>query len=211
LYDARFLKEAMIDSLLVATGLPSLSEARSLLEKLVEPVEVVVEVVPMSPFSGEGYLYVKRRLEGYEKVVLKRVEVEKWEKKLPEPAIRIGGRLNGRLVYYGVHGDVLLMPFYLSIALAGGAWSGEKPSRCPSGRLLLYVVPGLPCVRALYRCMQVVAHCPGAELWSINAEASIVQGYGIPSGRVPAFVTPSGKVVVREPKTVDDAAAIWSK
>ncbi|BEP17831.1 hypothetical protein PYJP_11830 [Pyrofollis japonicus] len=188
-----------------------MSEARDFLEKLVEPVEVDVEVVPLSPFSEEGYEYVKRRLGVYEKVVLKRLELDKWGEQLPEPAIRVGGRLQGRLVYYGIPADVLLMPFYLSIALAGGAWEGEKPSRCPSGRLALYVVSGLPCTRALYYSIQVVAHCPDTELWSVNAEAAIVQGYGIPSSRVPAFITTRGKVIVKEPKSVDEAASIWDK
>ena len=207
-FDSRFLREALLDSVLAASGLPTIREARDLLSRARERVRLVITVLRDSVFSEEGLRRLEKLVKGYPVELEKRVTGE-WPWKLPEPRIEILGRLSGRLVFYAVPSDVLLMPFYLSLAAAGGAWSPSTPARCPRGRVVLYVVPGLPCTKALYYSLPIVLHCEEAELWVVDAEEAIGQGYGIPSDRVPAFVAPSGRVKLYAPNSVDDALHAW--
>ena len=207
-FDSRFLREALLDSVLAASGLPTIREARDLLSQARERTRLVATVLRDSVFSEEGLRRLERLVKGYPVELEKRVTGE-WPWRLPEPRVEVLGRLGGRLVFYAVPSDVLLMPFYLSLAAASGAWSPSAPARCPRGRVTLYVVPGLPCTKALYYSLPIVLHCGEAELWVVDAEEAIGQGYGIPSDRVPAFVAPSGRVKVHAPNSVDEVLQIW--
>ena len=209
-FDSRFLREALLDSVLAASGLPTIREARDLLLRAREQVRLVAIVLRDSVFSEEGLRRLERLVKGYPVELEKRV-VEEWPWKLPEPRVEVLGRLSGRLVYYAVPSDVLLMPFYLSLAAASGAWSPGAPAKCPRGRVVLYIVPGLPCTKALYYSLPIVLCCKEAELWVVDAEEAIGQGYGIPSNRVPAFVTPSGHVKVYAPSSIEDALRVWTE
>ena len=208
-FDSRFLREALLDSVLAASGLPTIREARDLLSRAREQVRLVITVLRDSVFSEEGLRRLERLVKGYPVELEKRVAGE-WSWKLPEPRIEVLGRLGGRLVFYAVPSDVLLMPFYLSLAAAGGAWSPSAPARCPGDKVVLYVVPGLPCTKALYYSLPIILHCKKAELWVVDAEEAIGQGYGIPSDRVPSFVAPSGRVKVYAPNSVDEALRAWT-
>ena len=207
-FDSKVLREALLDSVLAASGLPTIHEARDLLSRARERIRLVVTTLRGSIFSEEGLRRLERLVKGYP-VDLERRVIEEWPWKLPEPRVEVWGRLSGRLVFYAVPSDILLAPFYLSLAAAGGAWSPGAPARCPRGRVTLYVVPGLPCTKALYYSLPIVLHCGEAELWVVDAEEAIGQGYGIPSNRVPAFVSPSGRVQVYAPSSVDDALRAW--
>lgn len=208
MFDARVLREALLDSVLAAAGLPSIREARDYLSRARTRVVVVAETLRDSIYSEEGYRRLAKLVKDYP-VDLKRVVVDTWEWELPEPRVIVKGLLSERLVFYGVPSDILLSPFYLALAAAGGSWEPPRPSKCPRGRVVLYIVPGLPCTKALYHSVPVVLYCGEAELWVVDAEEAIGQGYGIPSDRVPAFKTPSGRVVVFSPSSVDDVLRAW--
>jgi len=208
LFSSRVLREAILDSVLVAAGLPSLREARDRLSKARASVVLVVETLRDSVYSEEGYRRLASLVRGYP-VSLQRVVVDEWKWGLPEPRIIVKGLLRGRLVLYGVPSDVLLSPFYLALAAAAGSWDPPRPSRCPRGRVILYVVPGLPCAKAFYYSVPVVFYCGEAELWVVDAEEALGQGYGIPCDRVPAYRAPSGRVVMFAPSSVEDALRAW--
>ncbi len=206
--------EAVADILLRAAGLPGLREALHALREAREAVDVSVEYRVQEGYAAEA----RRLLEPAEEAGAARVrvaEAAEWPGGRPEPRLAVWGRLGGRFTFYGLPRGVLQPILLLYVAAAGGGW--EPPRGCGGrlsaarGRLLVYVVPGLPCARALYMVLPVLLCSGGARLEAVNVESMVEQGLQPPPyvRRVPVFVSEGGVVRVGAPGGFEEAAALW--
>lgn len=207
--DETTLRKAITDVLLRASNLPTMEDVADLLSKVREPAEIALA------YSDEKWAReAERLLEPAVRVGaarIRRIPSKGWRRDRPQPLITVGGRLSHRLAFYGLPGDILQPVFLLAVAAAGEAW---KPRGCAGlegakGKLVLYVVPGLPCVRALHHVLPVLLCSSEAELEAVNVETMLLQGMKPPVDRVPAFVTPSGRLVKGAPRSPGDAARLW--
>lgn len=209
--DEAALRRAISEVLLRSAGLPTLEDVEEYLAKVREPVEIVVEGRPGSPWVGEAEKALQPALEkGAAR--LRRVERSSWPRDRPEPRILIGGRLGHRYRFYGVPGDILQPVFLLAVAAAGGGWgNGFSCSKLggASGTLVVYVVPGLPCVRALYNLLPVVLCNPEAVLEAVNVETMVLQGMKPPVRSVPAYLTPKGVMLRGALRSPAEALQLW--
>ena len=202
---------AITDILLSSLGIPTLSKARKLIGKIEERTEVIVALRKGSKVSEEGLAFIKRLIGENEHVKVIPVYAKDWPGDRPDPLVIIGGRLGGRYKFYGLPTEILAPVFLTAIAAAGGTW---KPKSCQgldaaSGRVILYVVPGLPCAKAMYYVLQVVYCSEKAEIEIANLETMLLQGMQLPVKRVPAFVTPKGTLYQGLPRDVQGVAKLW--
>lgn len=203
------MKGLPVDLLLRAARLPTTREALSLARSIKQEVEVRVEASKHHDLAERIGRELEHLLRGSRaRVVL--AEARDWPQGLPEPSIVVGGRLGGRLRFHGVPRSVLLPPFLLAIAAAGGSWAPPRNGVEPGleGAAVAYLVPGLPCARALYHGLHVVYHSR-ASLIAVNVESMIEQGLSAPVDTVPAWRTPCGELLVYAPRSPTDAARIW--
>ena len=211
--DEAVLRQAITEVLLRSAGLPTLEDAKKYLEEVQEPPEVVIEARRGSTWIREAERALQPALEKGA-VRLKRVERGDWPRDKPEPRITVGGRLGGRYRFYGVPGDILQPMFLLAVAAAGRGWGNG--TRCKGldsarGTLVVYVVPGLPCARALYNLLPVVLCSHGAVLEAVNVETMVLQGMRPPVKTVPAYRTPRGVMVRGVLRSPGEALQLWSK
>ncbi len=211
--EERGLRDTVNDMLLAAMGIPTASEALKLLEDMHETVKLLVAVRGKPETIVEDTVKLLKSLEErYERISVRLLEASSLPEGMPQPCIVVTGRLEGRYRFYGHPGGLLLSPFLLAVAAAGAAW--EPPGRNEvdpglTGRALLYVVPGLPCVRAMYYGLQVVYHSR-AELDVANVESMLRQGLPVPVKAVPAWRTACGELKVLTPRRTRDAVAMWN-
>ncbi len=209
--DETMLRRAITDVLLSSAGLPTLAEAKKLLSKIKERVEVIVEERSGSKVSEQVLSHLRSLLGDAEKVKLLPVRVKEWTVERPDPLILIGGRLGGRYRFYGDPAEILEPMFLLAVAAAGGAWEPKtcKGLETAKGTLVLYVVPGLPCAKAMYHTLPVVLCSKEAVLEVVNIETWILEGGRPPVNRVPAFLTPRGRLHMGAPRGPGDAVKLW--
>jgi hypothetical protein len=174
----------LIDALLRMLELPAINEIEELLRG-VDPVEVRVDC------SGEDCKYIELLLKGYDRIKLVKDKVPKpnLEHTIPSPNISIGGRLGGRFRFHGLPEELLAPSFMLAIAAAGGKWPPDLhcPEACDTGNLILYVVPGVPCIRAVVLTIELLLCCRNVQADVINIGSLTVQDVKLPVNRVPAF------------------------
>ncbi len=192
----------MIDVLLRIAGLPSPGEVEELLSK-VEGVEVTVDC------RGEEKLcrYVKLLLKGYSGVRVRDGEVArpKVQHDVPPPGISVGGLLGGRFRFHGLPEELLAPPFMLAVAAAGGAWKPgyECPRECRSGSLVAYVVPGVPCAKAIVMLVGLLLCCGSVEVDVVNVDTLAALGGKLPVDRVPSFYS-NGRLRVGLPRGLEE-------
>ena len=210
--EERGLRDTVNDMLLATMGIPTASEALKLLENMHETVKLLVAIRDRSGNMEDTVKLLKSLEERYERISVRLLEASSLPEGMPQPCIAVTGRLEGRYRFYGHPGGLLLSPFLLAVAAARAAW--EPPGRNEvdpglTGRALLYVVPGLPCVRAMYYGLQVVYHSR-AELDIANVESMLRQGLPVPVKAVPAWRTACGELKVMTPRRTRDTVAMWS-
>jgi hypothetical protein len=190
----------LVDALLRVAGLPAVDDVEAMLEKM-GPVEVKVDC---SGSREPDCKLVRLLLKGYERVRLVEDTVPRPRlgHEVPSPSISVGGRLGWRFRFHGVSEELLAPPFMLAVAAAGGAWPSRLnrcPPRCGGGSLALYVVPGLPCVKAVVLAVELLLCCQEASVDVINIDTLAAMGASLPVDRVPAFRA-DGRVRVGLPK-----------
>lgn len=209
--DEAALRAAITDALLRSAGLPTLDDVEKMLSKAEKSTTVII-VADGSKYGKAGADLVKRLVGKYESIEVKVSEKSSWPSDLPPPLIVVGGGLGGRLLFYGAPADILSPVFMLAVAASCGAW---RPSSCSGlegaqGRARLYVVPGLPCARAIYDSLHVLYCSRAAELEIVNVEGYYAMGKGLPVKQVPTFVSPSGKRHTATPRSPAEVLSWWS-
>lgn len=208
----RSVRDAVNDILLAAIGIPTAAEALELLRKTREPVELLVAARSGDEAARTTVRLLESLVKQSRHIKVKLLKPSDWPQDMPEPRITVTGRLGGRYRFHGAPSGLLLSPFLLAVAAAGAAW--EPPGRGEvdpglGGRVLLYVVPGLPCARAMYTGLQVVYHSK-AEIDVANVESMMKQGLPVPVKAVPAWRTACGELRMVTPRKARDIAAMWS-
>ena len=178
----------LIDALLKMSGLPDTGEVERLLGEM-SPVEVVLDC---SGGRIEDCKFVKLLFKGYDRVRLVEGSVPKpsLDHDVPSPSISVGGRLGGRFRFHGVPEELLAPPFMLAVAAAGGKWPPKLegcPENCSDGSLALYVVPGVPCMKAIALTVKLLLCCPNITADIINIDMLAAEGAKLPVDRVPTF------------------------
>ena len=205
------LRTAITNALLRSAGLPTLDDIEKMLSKSEKSTTVTI-VVDNSRYGKAGVNLLEKLVGKYEFIEVKVSEKSSWPSDLPPPLIVVGGGLSGRLLFYGAPTDILSPMFMLAVAASCGAW---RPSSCSGlegarGRARLYVVPGLPCARAMYNSLHVLFCSRAAELEVVNVEGYYAMGKEIPVKQVPTFVSPSGKKHTATPRSPAEVLSWWS-
>lgn len=208
--DEAALRAAITDALLRSAGLPTLADVKKMLSEAESKTTVSI-VTDESKYGKHGVDVVKNLLTDYDFVEIKVLEKSSWPEDLPPPLIVIGGKLEGRLLFYGAPADILSPMFMLAVAASCGAW---RPKTCKNisearGRARLYVVPGLPCARAIYNSLPIVYCSNEAELEIVNVEAFYTLNKPLPVRQVPTFVSPSGKKYSSTPRGEFEVLKWW--
>lgn len=205
------LRRAIATVLLRSAGLPTLEDAVEKLRGVRERVDVVLAY--RDPEWGRAARSLLEPAVEAGAARLREAKAGDWARNRPQPLITVGGRLGHRFMFYGLPGDILQPVFLLAVAAAGDAWRarGCGGLEGAGGRLVLYVVPGLPCVRALYNALQVLLCSGEAVLEAVNVETMVLQGMRPPVDRVPAFATPRGGLVKVVPRSPGEAARLWGR
>jgi len=200
----------MVDALLRVAGAPASVDVERLLSKVTGKVRVVIDC--SADREGRLCKYVKVLLKGYESVdvVEGRVEKPKLNHELPPPSIAVEGVLGGRYRFHGLPEELLAPPFLLAIAAGGGAWRPEScPRSCKSCNLILYVVPGIPCAKAMVMIAEFLTCCKEASVDIINVDTLALLGKSLPVSRVPAFYS-GGRLHVGLPRDLDSIVKLCS-
>ncbi len=196
----------VIDALLKAFGAPRLTE---LLRKL--PLMEREVLVRLTVGGNEASKVMRDVLESFEKLSdgRLRVEVEEGdvEPGYPKPRAEIHGAMGGRLRFYGLIDGILLCPLLEAILYAGGAL--EPPGlETGSHHVVVYVVPGRPCLVTLRALIPLVPSNEGLRVDVVDAREFERMGGRLPSPYVPAVVVDGRLVRVGSVKSVEEAAEL---
>ncbi len=207
------LKRSLMTALLRSAGLPGVDEIDNMIKDIKLSVEIILSTREGSSHTNEAMNLVEKLFKNAgEKVSIILTNDKNWPKGYPEPLWSIGGRLDHRFRLYGYPTDLLGQAFRLAVAIAGKGWDPPIDNKCCNvkGKALLYAVPGLPCTRAIYYSLHVLAVAPKAELTVINIESMASQGLESPVKNVPTFITPRGESIVLTPRSVKDVLRVWA-
>lgn len=207
------MKRALMTALLRSAGLPSVDEIDDMIKNIKSSVEIILSAREESPYTNEALGIAEELFKvARNKINIALTSEKTWPRGYPEPLWSIGGRLRHRFKLYGYPTDLLGQAFRLAVAVAGEGWNPPIDDKYYNvkGKVLLYVVPGLPCIRAIYYSLHVLVAAPEAELTVVNIESMVSQGLGIPVKNVPTFITSQGESIVLTPKSVKDVLRIWT-
>ena len=196
----------VIDALLRAYGAPRLTELVRRLPLLEREV-----VVRITLGANEASKVMREVLESFAKLSEGKVRVEAVEGDVepgyPKPRIEIFGLMEGRLRFYGLIDGILLCPLLESILYAGGAL--EAP-RLETGKhhVVVYVVPGRPCLVTLRSIIPLVPGNPELRVDVVDAREFESMGGRLPSPYVPAILVDGRLARVGSVRSVEEAAEL---
>ncbi len=196
----------LIDALLKAYGAPRLSELIRKLSLLEKEVAVRIELG-----GNEASETMRKVLESIAELSggkVKLVELNASDTSdYPAPHITIETGFEGRLRYHGLIDGILLCPLVESILYAGGVLEAKAPET-GEHHLVLYVVPGRPCLVTLRALIPLTYVNDGLRLDVVDAREYERMGRKLPSPYVPALLVDGKLVKVGAVKTPEEAAEL---
>jgi len=196
----------LIDALLKAYNAPRVSELLRRLRELREEVTVTIVVG-----DNEASKLMKDVIASISSLSGK---ITVWEKegtsfKYAPPEVAIGGGLGNRLVYHGLMDGILLCPFIESILYAGRVLEPPALEEEPgSHHLVLFVVPGRPCLETLRTLIPLVAAATSLRLDVVDAREYERRGGRLPSPYVPALLVDDRLARIGSVKSIGEALRV---
>ena len=180
---------SLLDKLLVLLGFKPLTDVLVVVRRAPSSVDLLVERPRDMTLPRDLAESLELAVEASRgKVRVEEKITDKWVYQYPPPRLVVGGLLGGRLEFYGGIPDVLVGVLGEALLQASGAVGPECPRRVKpvKANVVLYVVAGIPCLRAGSLLVRLVRCWSELRAWVVEVKA-----YEKWFGKKPVEETPS--------------------